>query len=327
VTVAHLYFIIHGGERWPQQFANLKFYLQTGTITVVLGSAVMNWLLLYVAACWTSTSAFQIQYGHHGRRRITPLFAKTNKRKPSKGRGSRNQAAPLEATEEQTQAILRPSTTKKLKLSFPDTTISVVQVDDFSWWEKAENPYGGRLWPTALGIAQFLLESNTINTSTKILELGCGTGLPSLMAASLGATVVATDISTVVLQLLQDGWKGCHPRKGSLVTQVFDVTDYSVPLPDADIVIASAVLYEADLAEALGRRVVEACAAGAWVILGDDDTGEREGGREIFLNITDKAGIATTWTEMTVANKELGWQAKAIKLIHFNAPKEIQVEL
>ena len=172
-----------------------------------------------------------------------------------------------------------------------------------------------------------LLESNAITDSTTtVLELGCGTGLPSLVAASLGASVVATDISTVVLQLLQAGWKGCVPRKGTLSSQLFNVMDTSMPFPQADIVIASAVLYDADLAKALAQRVIEACENGAWVILGDDETGERDGGRSAFLSVTDAAGIKSTSTETIVVNQALGWQAKAVKLIHFNAREEAKFE-
>lgn len=247
----------------------------------------------------------------------------SNRKKPS-GRKGRTQDPSLGCVAEEIvpPIILRPSKTKTLALSFPNRTISIVQVDDYSWWEKADNPYGGKLWPSALGIANYLLESNAISASTKVLELGCGTGLPSLVAASLGACVLATDISTVVLQLLQAGWKGSHPRKGNLSSQLFDITKTDNPLPQADIVIASAVLYDADLAKALSQRVIEACKSGAWVILGDDVTGERDGGRSAFLGLTKEAGIKSISSDIIVVNPALGWQSKSVKLIHFNAPDE-----
>ena len=248
------------------------------------------------------------------------LQARTSKQRQPNGRRKRNQETASEGSRQPHRLVLRPSKTKQVVLTFDNITISIVQVDDFSWWEKAENPYGARLWPSALGIAQFLIEGKTISRSSRVIELGCGTGLPSLVAASLGASVVATDVSTLALQLLQAGWKGCHPQIGTLSSHIFDVTDYTQPLPDADIVIASAVLYQVDLAEAFGKRVVEACNAGAWVILGDDVTGERDGGRSIFLDIINDAGIGAKSIEMTVANQELGWQAKAVKLIQLNSP-------
>jgi predicted nicotinamide N-methyase len=253
----------------------------------------------------------------------------SSKRKKPSGRKGRTKDPFFEQGDEEIvpPITLRPTKTKTIALSFPKRTISIVQVDDYSWWEKADNPYGGKLWPSALGIANYLLESDAIGASTRVLELGCGTGLPSLVAASLGASVVATDISTVVLQLLQAGWKGCHPRKGSLSSQLFDVKNAITPLPQADIVIASAVLYDADLAKALAHRVIEACQSGAWVILGDDVTGERDGGRSAFLRHTLEAGIRSMSTDMTVVNSALGWQAKDVKLIHFNAPEEAMLTL
>ncbi|KAI2510395.1 hypothetical protein MHU86_3968 [Fragilaria crotonensis] len=214
----------------------------------------------FIVICLSRIHAFQLgctcivggrQHQQTFKSTLCAKPSSSNRKKPS-GRKGRTHDPSLGHVEEEVVApiILRPTKTKTLALSFPNRTISIVQVDDYAWWEKADNPYGGKLWPSALGIANFLLESNAISTSTKVLELGCGTGLPSLVAASLGASVVATDISTVVLLLLQAGWKGCHPRKGNLSSQLFDIMKTSSPLPQADVVIASAVLYDADLAKA-----------------------------------------------------------------------------
>ena len=213
-------------------------------------------------------------------------------------------------------------------------------IDDADWWEAktllqeaeerrrgggdvtnsqaSENPFGTRAWPPSLVVAQLLagLPPSDI-VGRPVVEMGCGTGLVSITAASLGANVVATDVSPHVLQLTRRGWKETlaglqkagsdEDKVGTLSASIFDVTSsdplpidrYRIPIEQATsmagdkdqlqqqheqqpIVIATSVLYEADLAEAMAKRVAEAAAMGAWVIVGDCDSGQREGGRERF---------------------------------------------
>ena len=47
--------------------------------------------------------------------------------------------------------------------------------------------------PSALGLAQWMSANRGIWPGTSVLELGCGLGLPSLVAHRLGARVASTD--------------------------------------------------------------------------------------------------------------------------------------
>lgn len=234
----------------------------------------------------------------------------------------------------------------------------------------SDNPFGTRAWPPSLVVAQLLagLPSSDI-VGRPIVEIGCGTGLVSITAGGLGANAIATDISPLVLQLTRRGWKetlaGLQMARsddaevGTLSTSIFDVTS-SDPLPidryrgpleqttsmagDTDqlqeqneqqpIVIATSVLYEADLAEAMANRVAEAAAMGAWVIVGDCDSGQREGGREIFemklekrlkLIRAENGGDGDVqrkicWNPAVARCPELGWREKNVRLLHLNSP-------
>ena len=58
---------------------------------------------------------------------------------------------------------------------------------------------GSALWTAAIGLARYLEHryhrgAEGALTGRRVLELGCGTGLVSLVAAALGGDVVATDI-------------------------------------------------------------------------------------------------------------------------------------
>ena len=56
-----------------------------------------------------------------------------------------------------------------------------------------EPPYWMHLWPGALTLARRLAGTPAVGPGTRVLELGCGLGLPSLVAARRGAAVVACD--------------------------------------------------------------------------------------------------------------------------------------
>jgi predicted nicotinamide N-methyase len=58
-----------------------------------------------------------------------------------------------------------------------------------------EVPYWARPWPSGLALARALAAAPPPR-GTRVLELGCGLGLPSIVAARAGANVLATDGST-----------------------------------------------------------------------------------------------------------------------------------
>jgi predicted nicotinamide N-methyase len=54
-------------------------------------------------------------------------------------------------------------------------------------------PYGVALWPAAIALAHEIVARAEDFRERRVLELGSGTGLPGIVAASLGAHVVQTD--------------------------------------------------------------------------------------------------------------------------------------
>jgi predicted nicotinamide N-methyase len=65
--------------------------------------------------------------------------------------------------------------------------------------EHASVPYGIVLWPAAIALAHELASRPV--RGLRVLELGAGTGLPGIVAASLGAHVVQTDRQEVALHV------------------------------------------------------------------------------------------------------------------------------
>src|SRR6478752_3651643 len=56
-------------------------------------------------------------------------------------------------------------------------------------------PYWARPWPSGVGLAG-ALHDDPPKPGTRVLELGCGLALPSVIAAKAGARVLATDGAT-----------------------------------------------------------------------------------------------------------------------------------
>lgn len=124
-------------------------------------------------------------------------------------------------------------------------------------------PYGAVTWGAAVVVAEIVRQQ--VGPSMSVLDVGVGTGLVSSVAAMRGAEVLGVDIDGVALTLARETAAANHV---TVRTEFFDVTA-AAPLPKADVVVVADLLYETELAVAVARRVVEALALGARVIVGD----------------------------------------------------------
>jgi predicted nicotinamide N-methyase len=99
-------------------------------------------------------------------------------------------------------------------------------------------PYWAELWPSALALADVVAARDV--RGLDVLELGCGLGLPSLVAARGGARVLATDWADDALRLLRAN----AARNGvALETRRLDWREPGA-LGTFDLVLAADVLYE-----------------------------------------------------------------------------------
>jgi len=127
-------------------------------------------------------------------------------------------------------------------------------------------PYYAELWPSAVALAHHLWSWNRRLTGASVIELGCGLGLPSLVAASRGARVLATDF---------------HPHNEPFLRRNIELNglsgigyrmlDWNAPPADlrADIVIGSDLVYEARNVEPFARCADALCGPRGIVMLAD----------------------------------------------------------
>lgn len=111
-------------------------------------------------------------------------------------------------------------------------------------------PYWARVWPSALALADVLATRDL--SGTRVLELGCGLGIPSIVAARRGATVLATDQSAdaVVFAAHNIALNDAEAEVGMVDWRAAEPLLERGPWP---LVIAADVLYTQQAADALVR--------------------------------------------------------------------------
>jgi predicted nicotinamide N-methyase len=102
-------------------------------------------------------------------------------------------------------------------------------------------PYWAELWPSGLALAR-AVGARALG-ARRVVELGCGLGLPSIAAALQGARVLATDWSADAVAMAAANAE----RNGARIETL--VCSWAEPAPIAargpwDLVLASDVLYE-----------------------------------------------------------------------------------
>jgi predicted nicotinamide N-methyase len=114
-------------------------------------------------------------------------------------------------------------------------------IDEASFDEDEFLPYWAELWPSGLALARYV--STLELAGRKVLELGCGLGLPSLAAAARGADVLATDWAEDAIDLLRRNAE----RNGTLlrVARVrWSEPELLLRAAPWDIVLGADLLYE-----------------------------------------------------------------------------------
>lgn len=125
-------------------------------------------------------------------------------------------------------------------------------------------PYGVALWPAAIALAHEIASRPV--EGLHVLELGAGTGLPGIVAASLGARVVQTDFQEVALHVCKENAERNGVRtiehRAADWTSWQDGTRY-------DWIIGSDVLYAGNVHPHLRRIFDENLAPRGTLLLAD----------------------------------------------------------
>lgn len=128
----------------------------------------------------------------------------------------------------------------------------------------------GRLWPSGLLLAQAMSRFDV--AGKRILALGCGIGLASLVLQRRGANIVATDVHP-----LAEPFLAYNAALNDLPALHYRQARWNVPLPalgEFDLIIASDVLYEFPHASLIDGMVARHARDEAEVLITDPGRGD-----------------------------------------------------
>lgn len=149
-------------------------------------------------------------------------------------------------------------------------------------------PYWADVWESAIVLAEDLAAMD--GAGKTLLELGCGLGLPSLVAARAGFTVTATDYEETALEGVR--YNAERNRIGGLRTLVLDWRNLPEDLGTFDLVVAADVLYETHHPAVLAATILRTLAPSGLGLIADPCRAKAAG----FAPAARAAGMAVSKT-------------------------------
>lgn len=116
-------------------------------------------------------------------------------------------------------------------------------------------PYWAELWPSAIAMSQYILEHSSMLKGKKIIEIGAGLGLPSIVASKFAASVLCTDYIPESIDFAQANFKLNQIPDDVYTCEILDWRDCSHFTEKYDIIIASDVAYDRAAMEDLEKCI------------------------------------------------------------------------
>ncbi len=169
---------------------------------------------------------------------------------------------------------------------------------DEAEFEKDERlPYWADLWPSAIALARWLCERDI--AGKRVLELGCGLGLPSIVAVSQGAEVVVTDQYQSAMDFAV-----FNARENEGQEPGAFLLDWDHPETDGlglfDLVLGADIIYEAHDAIALGNLVPKLLSPGGEAVFADP----KRNTAMVFVHGMEEHGFRETSENIPVEQPE-----------------------
>ena len=150
-------------------------------------------------------------------------------------------------------------------------------------------PYWADVWESAIVLGEEL--ATLPGGGHSLLELGCGLGLPSLVAARAGFAVTATDYEEPALEGVR--YNAAQNGISTIETRVLDWRNIPADLGRFDRVVAADVLYESHHAAALAGVIARTLAPGGQALVADPCRTRAAG----FMDVCRAAGLGVFKTK------------------------------
>ncbi len=132
--------------------------------------------------------------------------------------------------------------------------------------DRGRAPYGLALWPASIALAHELVSRSADLRGRRVLELGAGTGLPGIVAATYGASVVQTDRLEEAVAIGR-----LNAERNGIRTIEHRVADWSTWTDTGhyDLILGADVIYAPRLQPSLRAIFDTNLAPGGRLLLGD----------------------------------------------------------
>jgi predicted nicotinamide N-methyase len=171
--------------------------------------------------------------------------------------------------------VLRRYRLRRLRLPLGSGSLAVVVPDPGDWirrgeWAAAaargdEPPYWVQVWPASVAVARLLARHSELR-GRRVLDLGCGLGIPGLAAAVRGATVTFADRERDALAFA--AWNGSRLAPGRVEVTGLD-WGREVLSGSFDVLVMADVSYRPVHHHALHRHVAACLASGGVIVHAD----------------------------------------------------------
>ncbi|HET7479878.1 MAG TPA: 50S ribosomal protein L11 methyltransferase [Rubrobacteraceae bacterium] len=171
------------------------------------------------------------------------------------------------------------------RITHPAAADALIDEAEFDHDERL--PYWADLWPSAIALARSIADQNL--AGRRVIELGCGLGLPSVAALARGAEVLATDHYAATLDFAAHNARTNVGR--DLRTALLDWRSPEIEsLGVFDLVIGADVLYEALSGLALAELVPRLLSPRGEAVFADPNRNTAP----VFLDEMEEQGFRTT---------------------------------
>jgi predicted nicotinamide N-methyase len=159
-------------------------------------------------------------------------------------------------------------------------------------------PYFGILWPAAEALGEYLFEHPELIQEKKVLELGCGLGYPSLVAAHLEARVLATDFHPDVEDYFL---RNCRHSSVEASYRRLNWRESSEEVGGFEVVMGSDVLYESKHPSEVAQGLIRFLSPGGVILLSDPGRAYLQP----FVNAMNEAGYKERLEAVKIREKEI----------------------
>jgi len=209
----------------------------------------------------------------------------------------------------QQDPVLRRYPLRRLRIPVGPGQLSLVIPDERAWLRQGtwahdvlrgkEPPYWCRIWPAAVAVARQLVcgggrQQAHAFRGMRVLDLGCGLGVPGVQAAGLGAQLCAVDVEQDALAFAH--WNA-NSQPGCQIAPTTRQLDWALDTVSGsfDLILLSDVTYHENHHAPVRRQLSSALAAGGCVLHADP-------GRELsthFLCQQRRDFTCATWQRAT----------------------------